>query len=91
LSLVERAEAAQMGYLEFVDLLVDEEVGVRESPRVTNALKLSGLPHHKRLSEFDYSFQPELDPRKIKDLPPWASSASGPTWPCSARPGWARP
>ena len=67
-SLVARAEESQMGYLEFVDLLLDEEVGVRESRRVTNALKLSGLPHHKRLSEFDFSFQPELDPRKIKDL-----------------------
>ncbi len=67
-SLVARAEASQMGYLEFVDLLLDEEVGVRESRRVTNALKLSGLPHHKRLADFDFSFQPELDPRKIKDL-----------------------
>lgn len=67
-TLVARAEESQMGYLEFVDLLLDEEVGVRESRRVTNALKLSGLPHHKRLSEFDFSFQPELDPRKIKDL-----------------------
>lgn len=67
-ALVARAEAAQMGYLEFVDLLLDEEVGVRESRRVTNALKLSSLPHHKRLSEFDFSFQPELDPRKVKDL-----------------------
>jgi DNA replication protein DnaC len=67
-SLVARAEAAQMGYLEFVDLLLDEEVGVRESRRVTNALKLSSLPHHKRLSDFDFSFQPELDPRQVKDL-----------------------
>ena len=67
-SLVARAEEAQMGYLEFVDLLLDSEVGVRESRRVTNALKLSSLPHHKRLSEFDFSFQPELDPRKVKDL-----------------------
>jgi DNA replication protein DnaC len=67
-SLVARAEAAQMGYLEFVDLVLDEEVGVRESRRVTNALKLSSLPHHKRLAEFDFSFQPELDPRKVKDL-----------------------
>ena len=67
-TLVARAEESQMGYLEFVDLLLDEEVGVRESRRVTNALKLSGLPHHKRLAEFDFSFQPELDPRKVKDL-----------------------
>ena len=27
--LVERAEAAQMGYLDFVDLLLEEEVGLR--------------------------------------------------------------
>ena len=53
-TLVARAEDAQMGYLEFVDLLLDS--------------KLSSLPHHKRLAEFDFSFQPELDPRKVKDL-----------------------
>jgi len=31
-------------------------------------LKLSGLPHHKTLDEFDFAFQPELDARKVKDL-----------------------
>lgn len=47
--LVERAEAAQMGYLDFVDLLLEEEVGLREGRRFRSALKLSGLPHHKSL------------------------------------------
>ncbi len=36
--------------------------------RFHNALKLSGLPHHKTLDAFDFAFQPDLDPRKIKDL-----------------------
>ena len=45
--LVTRAETAQMGYLDFVDLLLEEEVGLREGRRFRNALKLSGLPHHK--------------------------------------------
>jgi DNA replication protein DnaC len=31
-------------------------------------LKLSGLPHHKTLDEFDFAFQPELDARKVRDL-----------------------
>ena len=31
-------------------------------------MKLSGLPHHKSLDDFDFSFQPKLDARKIKDL-----------------------
>jgi hypothetical protein len=31
-------------------------------------LKLSGLPHHKTLDEFDASFQPELDPKRLAEL-----------------------
>jgi len=66
--LVARAEADQMGYLDFVDLLLGEELGIREGRRFRNALKLSGLPHHKTLDEFDFTFQPDLEPRKIRDL-----------------------
>jgi DNA replication protein DnaC len=66
--LVERAETAQMGYLDFVDLLLEEEVGLREGRRFRNALKLSGLPHHKTLDDFDFAFQPGLDARKVRDL-----------------------
>ena len=66
--LVQRAETAQMGYLDFVDLLLEEEVGLREGRRFRNALKLSGLPKHKTMEEFDFAFQPSLDVRKIRDL-----------------------
>jgi DNA replication protein DnaC len=66
--LTARAEAEQLGYLEFLDQVLEEEHGLRESRRFRNALKLSGLPHHKTLDEFDFAFQPELDPRKIRDL-----------------------
>jgi DNA replication protein DnaC len=67
-TLVARAQAASLGYLELVDLILEEEVGLREGRRFRNALKLSGLPHHKTIDEFDFAFQPDLDPRKIKDL-----------------------
>ena len=63
-----RAEADQLGYLDFLDLVLGEEVALREQRRFRNALKLSGLPHHKTLDEFDYTFQPDLEPRRIKDL-----------------------
>lgn len=66
--LVSRAEADQMGYLDFVDLLLEEELGLREGRRFRNALKLSGLPHHKTIDEFDFAFQPSLDARKVRDL-----------------------
>jgi DNA replication protein DnaC len=67
-ALVARAEQATMGYLDFLDLLLEEEVGVREGRRFRNALKLSGLPHHKGLDGFDFAFQPDLDARKVRDL-----------------------
>jgi len=59
------------GILAGVDLfgvLLEEEVGLREGRRFRNALKLSGLPHHKTLDTFDFAFQPGLDARKVRDL-----------------------
>ena len=67
-TLCERADSGQLGYLEFLDLVLEEETGVRDGRRFRNALKLSGLPHHKTIDEFDFAFQPDLDKRKVRDL-----------------------
>ena len=56
--LVDRAETGKLGYREFLDLILESEVGVLEGRRYASRLKLSGLPHHKTLDEFDVSFQP---------------------------------
>jgi DNA replication protein DnaC len=66
--LVDRAEAAKLGYREFLDLVLESEVGVLEGRRYASRLKMSGLPHHKTLDEFDASFQPELDPKRLAEL-----------------------
>lgn len=57
-----------MGYLDFIDLVLSEELAVRDDRRFRQGLRLSRLPHHKTLDDYDFSFQPELDPRKVKDL-----------------------
>lgn len=67
-TLAARAEGDTMGYLEFLDFVLEEEVGLREGRRFRNALKLSGLPHHKSLDSFEFAFQPDLDARRIRDL-----------------------
>lgn len=66
--LVDRAEAGKLGYREFLDLVLESEVGVLEGRRYASRLKLSGLPHHKTLDEFDITFQPELDPKRLAEL-----------------------
>jgi DNA replication protein DnaC len=63
-----RADAASMGYLDFLDLILEEELAVREERRLRHALRISNMPHHKTLDDYDFSFQPELDPRKVRDL-----------------------
>ena len=66
--LTARAEQAQLGYLDFLDQLLEDEVGAKESRQFRNALRLSGLPHHRGLDEFHFAFQLGLDARKVKDL-----------------------
>lgn len=65
---VARADGAQMGYLDFLDLVLEEEHAVKEERRVRHALRISKMPHHKTLDDYDFAFQPTLDPRKVKDL-----------------------
>jgi DNA replication protein DnaC len=89
--LVERAETAQLGYLDFVDLLLEEELGLREGRRFRNALKLSGLPHRKTLDDFDFASNPTSMHARSVTWPPWSSSAPAPTSPCSDRPASGRP
>uniref|UniRef100_UPI003EBE7D4C ATP-binding protein n=1 Tax=Streptomyces sp. 1222.5 TaxID=1881026 RepID=UPI003EBE7D4C len=64
----QRADEAKMGYLDFLDLVLSEELAVRDDRRFRQGLRLSKLPHHKTLDDYDFSFQPDLDPRKVKDL-----------------------
>lgn len=66
--LLTRADADQLGYLELLDLVTGEETAAKDNRRYHHALKLAGLPHHKTLDEFIFSFQPDLDVRKIRDL-----------------------
>ena len=65
---LQRADAAQMGYLDILDLILEEELAVREERRLRHALRASKMPHHKTVDDFDFSYQPELDPRKVRDL-----------------------
>ena len=67
-ALIQRAHDAQLGYADFLDLILGEEAAAKDDRRFASALHVSGLPHHKTLDDFDFTFQPDLDIRKIKDL-----------------------
>jgi DNA replication protein DnaC len=57
-----------MGRLDVIALLPEQRVRLREGRRFRDALKLSGLPYHKTLDEFDFGFPSGIDAHRIGSL-----------------------
>lgn len=53
---------------ELLEELLLAEVKEKSERRYLTALKYSGLPFHKTLEEFDFSFQPSIDRKQIMEL-----------------------
>jgi DNA replication protein DnaC len=66
--LVQQLERGQISTIEAIDLLLAEEITVRESRRIKAALQMARLGSIKTLSGFDFSFQPSLDRNRVLAL-----------------------
>jgi DNA replication protein DnaC len=66
--LVQQLERGQLSAIEAIEVLLAEELTVRESRRVKAALQMARLTPIKTLSGFDFSFQPSLDRNRIMAL-----------------------
>jgi DNA replication protein DnaC len=65
---VRRIERGEVTPLEAIDLLLLEELTLRENRRVRMALQMAKLSAVKTLAGFDFSFQPSLDRNRILAL-----------------------
>ena len=66
--LVQQIERGQIGTIEAIEMLLAEEITVRESRRIKAALQMARLGTIKTLSSFDFAFQPSLDRNRILAL-----------------------
>ena len=66
--IVQQLERGQLSALDAIDLLLAEEITVRESRRIKAALQMARLGNIKTLSGFDFSFQPSLDRNRVLAL-----------------------
>ncbi len=57
---VKEAEAHQLGYAEFLDGLLSEELVSRQENQIRRQLKAAGFPFAATLEQFDFSLHPEL-------------------------------
>ena len=54
--------------LELIEELLIAQKKENENKKYMIALRYSGLPFHKTLEEFDFSFQPSIDRKQIMEL-----------------------
>lgn len=62
---VRQLERGETSALELIDMLLAEELTVRENSRIRTALRMGRLATIKTLAGFDFSFQPSLDRERV--------------------------
>lgn len=67
-ALLERAQSQSNTYLAFLSELLEAEIRERQRRNIEVRSKLARLPHKKTLQEFDFTFQPSIDEKLIKEL-----------------------
>jgi DNA replication protein DnaC len=65
---VAQAEAAPLAHLEFLELLVEDELGRRADRLFARRVKQAGIATLKTLADFDWHFNPKLPKAKLAAL-----------------------
>jgi len=64
----EQAAAASWSYSHFLGRLLESELAARRQRVIDTCLHVSGLPWIRRISDFDFSFQPSIDRTLVEEL-----------------------
>lgn len=65
---VEQAAKEQMSYMEFLELLINDENLNRSRNKRNDLMRRSRIPQHKTIEEFNFSWQPGLKRQVIYGL-----------------------
>lgn len=67
-AVLSEAAKEQWTYLEFLERILGREVDAKEGKRVRMAMRIANFPCVRTIEEFDFSFQPSVDERVIREL-----------------------
>ncbi len=65
---LEQARQAQMGYLEFLQILLQDEIERRKAQSLTLRIRRAAFEQTKTLEDFDFTALPSLNPAGLRDL-----------------------
>jgi DNA replication protein DnaC len=64
----ENAAKAKLSYQDFLLRLLEQQVLTKIDRSINRRIQIAGFPAIKRLEEFDFSYQPQLDEKLIREL-----------------------
>ena len=67
-SVAQSCAREKVGYLDFLERLLDLELHERRERKVQMLERFAGFPYRKSLEQFDFEFQPTVDRRLVRDL-----------------------
>lgn len=67
-SLIQEASKNEISYTDFLDRLREEEIALKFEKQMALNTSLAKLPYVKTLEAFDFSFQPSIEPRIVREL-----------------------
>ena len=67
-SLLDRVRDEQLSHTAFLAELLAEEAAATRNRRMAARLRLAHFPARRTLDEFDFDFQPSVDPKLVQDL-----------------------
>ena len=85
--LLDEAARRELSLAETLALLCEAEVAHREERRIQMGLGIAKFPYVRTLEGFDFSAQPSLDPRQLRDLAACRWVANGDTLLIQGSPG----
>jgi DNA replication protein DnaC len=65
---LESASKRETTYVEFLADLLSVETSARRQRYLQTRTRLAHLPFHRTLADFDFSFQPSIDERQVREL-----------------------
>lgn len=65
---INEAIETKMSYSDFLLILTQDEIDRRKQKKRENTIKKANLGRYKKMLEFDFNFNPEINRRKIMDL-----------------------
>lgn len=67
-TLLQEASKNEVSYSDFLDKLLEEELSLKCEKQMALNTALAKLPFIKTLEAFDFSFQPSIDPKIVREL-----------------------